>query len=46
LNRLFNSARIALEGGIPIIVAGKIVGAIDVSGMTSDAQVAKAGAVF
>jgi len=35
-----------LEGGIPIIVAGKIVGAIGVSGATSeqDAQVAKAGA--
>ena len=35
-----------LEGGIPIIVDGKIIGAIGVSGMTSeqDAQVAKAGA--
>ena len=35
-----------LEGGIPIVVAGKIVGAIGVSGATSeqDAQVAKAGA--
>ena len=35
-----------LEGGIPIIVDGKIVGAIGVSGVTSeqDAQVAKAGA--
>ncbi|HEY4910679.1 MAG TPA: heme-binding protein [Methylomirabilota bacterium] len=35
-----------LEGGIPIIVDGKIVGAIGVSGATSeqDAQVAKAGA--
>src|SRR2546428_3451825 len=34
-----------LEGGIPIVVAGKIVGAIGVSGATSeqDAQVAKAG---
>jgi glc operon protein GlcG len=35
-----------LEGGIPIIVDGKIVGAIGVSGASSeqDAQVAKAGA--
>src|SRR5262245_51504961 len=35
-----------LEGGIPILVDGKIVGAIGVSGVTSeqDAQVAKAGA--
>jgi glc operon protein GlcG len=35
-----------LEGGIPIVVDGKIVGAIGVSGVTSeqDAQVAKAGA--
>ena len=35
-----------LEGGIPIIVDGKIVGAIGVSGATSvqDGQVAKAGA--
>ena len=35
-----------LEGGIPIIVDGKIVGAIGVSGVTSeqDAQAAKAGA--
>jgi len=35
-----------LEGGVPIIVAGKIVGAIGVSGVASeqDAQVAKAGA--
>jgi len=35
-----------LEGGIPIIVDGKLVGAIGVSGVTSeqDAQVAKAGA--
>jgi glc operon protein GlcG len=35
-----------LEGGIPIIVDGKLVGAIGVSGMTSeqDAQIAKAGA--
>ena len=35
-----------LEGGIPVIVDGKIVGAIGVSGGTSvqDGQVAKAGA--
>jgi uncharacterized protein GlcG (DUF336 family) len=35
-----------LEGGIPIIVNGKIIGAIGVSGAASeqDAQVAKAGA--
>jgi uncharacterized protein GlcG (DUF336 family) len=37
---------LALEGGLPIIAASKIVGAIGVSGMQShqDAQVAKAGA--
>jgi glc operon protein GlcG len=35
-----------LEGGLPIVVDGKIVGAIGVSGVTSeqDAQIAKAGA--
>jgi glc operon protein GlcG len=35
-----------LEGGIPLMVDGKIVGAVGVSGATSeqDAQVAKAGA--
>lgn len=35
---------IALEGGLPIIVDGKIIGAIGVSGMQSgqDAQVARA----
>jgi uncharacterized protein GlcG (DUF336 family) len=34
------------EGGVPIVVAGKIVGAIGVSGVAShqDAQVATAGA--
>ena len=34
-----------LEGGIPIVVDGKIVGAIGVSGVTSqqDAQIARAG---
>lgn len=37
---------IAVEGGIPLLVDGKIVGAIGVSGATSaqDAQCAKAGA--
>jgi uncharacterized protein GlcG (DUF336 family) len=35
-----------LEGGVPIIVEGKVIGAIGVSGVTSqqDAQVAMAGA--
>jgi glc operon protein GlcG len=35
-----------IEGGVPIIVDGKIIGAVGVSGVTSaqDAQVAKAGA--
>ena len=35
-----------LEGGVPIVVDGKIVGGIGVSGVTSqqDAQVAEAGA--
>jgi uncharacterized protein GlcG (DUF336 family) len=35
-----------LEGGVPIIVDGKIIGAIGVSGAASnqDGQVAKAGA--
>jgi uncharacterized protein GlcG (DUF336 family) len=35
-----------LEGGLPIVVDGKIIGAIGVSGAVSaqDAQVAKAGA--
>ena len=35
-----------LEGGIPLVVDGKIVGAIGVSGVTSeqDAQIARAGA--
>lgn len=36
----------AIEGGIPLVIDGKIVGAIGVSGATSaqDAQCAKAGA--
>jgi uncharacterized protein GlcG (DUF336 family) len=35
-----------LEGGIPIVVDGKIIGGIGVSGVLSsqDAQIAKAGA--
>ena len=37
---------LALEGGVPVIVDGKVVGAVGVSGVTSeqDAQVAMAGA--
>ena len=36
---------IPVEGGVPVIVAGKVIGAIGVSGATSqqDAQVAQAG---
>ena len=36
----------AVEGGVPIIIAGEVVGAVGVSGVTSaqDAQVARAGA--
>ena len=36
---------LALEGGLPIIVGGQVIGAIGVSGMlsTQDAQVANAG---
>ena len=36
---------IALEGGLPMIIDGKVIGAIGVSGMQSnqDAQVAQAG---
>jgi glc operon protein GlcG len=35
-----------LEGGVPVTVGGKVVGAVGVSGMTSeqDAIVAQAGA--
>jgi len=37
-----------LEGGVPIIIEGQVIGAIGVSGVKSaqDAQVAKAGALF
>ena len=44
--RLLNLGYSVLEGGIPIVVGGKIIGAIGVSGATApqDGQVAKAGA--
>jgi uncharacterized protein GlcG (DUF336 family) len=34
-----------MEGGLPVIVDGKVIGAVGVSGVTSqqDAQIAKAG---
>ena len=34
-----------IDGGLPIVVGGKIIGAVGVSGVTSaqDAQIAKAG---
>ena len=43
--RLLNIGYSVLEGGIPILVDGKIVGAVGVSGVTSqqDAQIAQAG---
>jgi uncharacterized protein GlcG (DUF336 family) len=43
--RLLNIGYSVLEGGIPIVVDGKIVGAVGVSGVLSqqDAQVAQAG---
>jgi uncharacterized protein GlcG (DUF336 family) len=43
--RLLNIGYSVLEGGIPIVVDGKIVGAVGVSGVTSqqDAQIAQAG---
>lgn len=46
LRLLAVSNMLPLEGGVPVIVDGKIVGAIGVSGVTSDqdAQVAMAGA--
>ena len=42
---LLSSALLLMEGGVPIIVDGVVVGAIGVSGVRSDqdAQVAKAG---
>jgi glc operon protein GlcG len=35
-----------IEGGLPLVVGGKMIGAIGVSGVTSaqDGQIAKAGA--
>jgi glc operon protein GlcG len=43
--RLLNIGYSVLEGGIPIVMDGKIVGSIGVSGVTSqqDAQIAQAG---
>jgi uncharacterized protein GlcG (DUF336 family) len=43
--RLLTIGYSILEGGIPIVVGGKIVGAVGVSGVTSqqDAQIAQAG---
>jgi uncharacterized protein GlcG (DUF336 family) len=43
--RLLNIGYSVLEGGIPIIVGGKVIGGIGVSGVTSqqDAQTAQAG---
>jgi glc operon protein GlcG len=43
--RLLNIGFSVLEGGIPIVVDGKIIGAIGVSGVTSqqDAQIGQAG---
>ena len=43
--RLLNIGYSVLEGGIPIVVGGKLIGAVGVSGVTSqqDAQIAQAG---
>jgi uncharacterized protein GlcG (DUF336 family) len=43
--RLLNLGYSVLEGGIPIVMDGKIIGGIGVSGVTSqqDAQIAQAG---
>jgi uncharacterized protein GlcG (DUF336 family) len=43
--RLLNLGYSVLEGGIPIVVDGRIIGGIGVSGVTSqqDAQIAQAG---
>jgi glc operon protein GlcG len=43
--RLLNIGYSVLEGGIPIVVDGRIVGSVGVSGVTSqqDAQIAQAG---
>ena len=44
--RILSAGVMALEGGIPILLDGKVIGAIGVSGVlsTQDAQVARAGA--
>lgn len=44
--RLLSLGVSVLEGGVPIVIDGKIVGAIGVSGVTSaqDAQIGRAGA--
>lgn len=46
LRLLTSPAHCAIEGGLPLLVDGQVVGAIGVSGMqsTQDAQVAAAGA--
>jgi uncharacterized protein GlcG (DUF336 family) len=43
--RLLNIGYSVLEGGIPIVVGGKIIGSVGVSGVTSqqDAQIGQAG---
>ena len=43
--RLLNIGYSVLEGGIPIVIDGKIIGSVGVSGVTSqqDAQIAQAG---
>ncbi|MGH7341655.1 MAG: GlcG/HbpS family heme-binding protein [Candidatus Rokuibacteriota bacterium] len=43
--RLLNIGYSVLEGGIPIVAGGKIIGSVGVSGVTSqqDAQIAQAG---
>ena len=45
-NALLSLGQLTLEGGVPIVFDGKVIGAIGVSGVKSDqdAQVAKAGA--
>jgi glc operon protein GlcG len=45
-NALIALGALPLEGGVPITVGGQVIGAIGVSGVTSqqDGQIAKAGA--
>jgi uncharacterized protein GlcG (DUF336 family) len=47
-NALIALGALPLEGGLPIVVGGQVIGAIGVSGVTSvqDGQIAKAGATF